>query len=68
MRKLPEFHTDTPLATGLKALFRQLEQHLAQEEPIDAYLAGGIAVYGCKYYFISFRNSGSGALAAKCIG
>jgi hypothetical protein len=45
MRKPPEFHTDTPLATGLKALFRQLEQHLELKEPIDAYLAGGMAVH-----------------------
>jgi hypothetical protein len=45
MRKPPEFHTETPLATGLKALFRQLEQHLELKEPIDAYLAGGMAVH-----------------------
>lgn len=45
MRTPPKLHTDTPLATGLKVLFSQLEQHLALKEPIDAYLAGGIAVH-----------------------
>lgn len=39
------FHTHTALADGLKALFKQLEERLSLRSPIDAYLAGGMAVH-----------------------
>ncbi|HEX7642150.1 MAG TPA: DUF6036 family nucleotidyltransferase [Burkholderiaceae bacterium] len=41
----PLFHTDTALAEGLRKLLRQLEERLALENPLDIYLAGGMAVH-----------------------
>lgn len=39
------FHTRTALANGLRALFKQLEQRLSLLRPVNAYLAGGMAVH-----------------------
>lgn len=39
------FHTQTALAQGLRDLFAQLEQRLALSGPVNAYLAGGMAVH-----------------------
>ncbi|WP_236749965.1 KfrB domain-containing protein [Acidovorax carolinensis] len=39
------FHLDTPLGKGLVALFKQLEDRLSLNEPINVYLAGGMAVH-----------------------
>jgi hypothetical protein len=41
----PEFHTQTALATGLRTLFRQLEERLSLNSPLNVYLAGGMAVH-----------------------
>ena len=41
----PTFHTHTALAEGVRALFRQLEQRLSLRQPLNAYLAGGVAVH-----------------------
>ena len=41
----PVFHTETPLAEGLKELLKQLETRLALRGPINVYLAGGMAVH-----------------------
>jgi len=40
-----KFHTRTALALGLQDLFRQLEKRLSLRSPINAYLAGGMAVH-----------------------
>lgn len=45
MPKIPAFHTHTALAEGLKTLFKQLEARLALSRPVNAYLAGGMAVH-----------------------
>lgn len=42
---MPTLHTHTPLAAGLKELFRQLELRLALRSSVNAYLAGGMAVH-----------------------
>ena len=39
------FHTGTALAGGLQALFRQLEERLDLQRPVDVVLAGGMAVH-----------------------
>lgn len=39
------FHTRTALANGLRVLFKQLEQRLSLLRPVNAYLAGGMAVH-----------------------
>ena len=39
------FHTHTALAEGLRELFRQLEERLALRDPVNVYLAGGMAVH-----------------------
>lgn len=39
------FHTRTALADGLRELFRQLEERLSLRHPVNAYLAGGMAVH-----------------------
>jgi len=39
------FHTRTVLAEGLRELFRQLEERLSLSRPLNAYLAGGMAVH-----------------------
>jgi hypothetical protein len=41
------FHIRTALAGGLRELFRQLEERLSLRSPVDAYLAGGMAVHRC---------------------
>ncbi|WP_221740362.1 hypothetical protein [Stenotrophomonas sp. 278] len=40
-----QFHTRTALAEGLRRLFKQLEERLSLSRPINAYLAGGMAVH-----------------------
>ncbi len=42
---MPELHTKTALAAALRALFLQLEHRLALDQPLTAYLAGGMAVH-----------------------
>lgn len=39
------FHTRTALAEGLRELFKQLEQRLSLRQPVNVYLAGGMAVH-----------------------
>lgn len=39
------FHTSTPLANGLRELFRQLEERLSLNRQLVVYLAGGMAVH-----------------------
>jgi hypothetical protein len=39
------FHTRTALAEGLRELFKQLEERLSLRSPLNAYLAGGMAVH-----------------------
>lgn len=39
------FHTRTALAIGLRELFKQLEERLSLHNPINVYLAGGMAVH-----------------------
>jgi hypothetical protein len=39
------FHTRTALAIGLRDLFKQLEERLSLTNPINVYLAGGMAVH-----------------------
>lgn len=39
------FHTRTALAEGLRELFKQLEQRLSLRDPVNVYLAGGMAVH-----------------------
>jgi hypothetical protein len=39
------FHTRTALANGLRVLFKQLELRLSLLRPVNAYLAGGMAVH-----------------------
>lgn len=41
----PVFHMQTALAEGLRALFRQLEERLSLQSPVNVYLAGGMAVH-----------------------
>lgn len=41
----PLLHTETALAAGVRQLFEQLEQRLDLRSPLNAYLAGGMAVY-----------------------
>lgn len=45
MPKEHAFHTDTPLARGLRELLLQLESRLALQHPVNVYLAGGMAVH-----------------------
>jgi Nucleotidyltransferase of unknown function (DUF6036) len=45
MEKQYAFHLNTALSQGLKKLFIQLEMRLALSKPINAYLAGGMAVH-----------------------
>lgn len=40
-----EFHTKTALAEGLRELFKQLDQRLSLRDPLNVYLAGGMAVH-----------------------
>ncbi|MEM8515132.1 hypothetical protein RCH14_004492 [Massilia sp. MP_M2] len=39
------FHTRTALADGLRDLFKQLEQRLSLRDPVNVYIAGGMAVH-----------------------
>lgn len=39
------FHTDTPMARGLRELFAQLSDRLELNGPLNVYLAGGMAVH-----------------------
>ena len=39
------FHTHTALAGGLRDLLRQLEARLSPRDPVNVYLAGGMAVH-----------------------
>jgi hypothetical protein len=39
------FHTHTALAGGLRDLLRQLEARLSLRDPVNVYLAGGMAVH-----------------------
>jgi hypothetical protein len=39
------FHTHSALADGLRKLFKQLEERLSLRSPVNAYLAGGMAVH-----------------------
>lgn len=39
------FHTETPLAQGLRDILTQLEARLSLTGPLDVYLAGGMAVH-----------------------
>ena len=39
------FHTHTALAGGLRDLLRQLEERLSLRDPVNVYLAGGMAVH-----------------------
>ena len=41
----PLFHTRTALAEGLRELFKQLEERLSLQSPLNVYLAGGMAVH-----------------------
>lgn len=41
----PAFHTHTALAQGLRELFKQLEERLSLSNPVNVYLAGGMAVH-----------------------
>lgn len=41
----PAFHTRTALAKGLRELFKQLEERLSLRNPVNVYLAGGMAVH-----------------------
>ena len=41
----PVFHTRTALADGLRELFKQLEERLLLSQPVNVYLAGGMAVH-----------------------
>jgi hypothetical protein len=41
----PDFHTHTALAKGLRELFERLEDRLELDQPLDAFLAGGMAVH-----------------------
>lgn len=45
MASKQRFHTRTALAEGLRELFKQLEERLSLRRPINAYLAGGMAVH-----------------------
>lgn len=38
------FHTRTALADGLRRLFKQLEERLSLQRPMDVYLAGGPSI------------------------
>jgi len=40
-----QFHTHTALANALRELFRQLEERLSLRNPMNVYLAGGMAVH-----------------------
>lgn len=40
-----QFHTETALAQGLRKLFRDLEVRLTLTEPMNVYIAGGMAVH-----------------------
>jgi len=41
----PTFHTRTALAQGLRDLLKQLEERLSLRGPLNAYLAGGMAIH-----------------------
>lgn len=43
--KSGKLHLDTGLARGLAQLFHELEQRLGLQRPVNAYLAGGMAVH-----------------------
>lgn len=45
MPPVPEFHTHTALAAGLRELFLRLEQELGLTRPLTVILAGGMAVH-----------------------
>lgn len=45
MLKNPKFQLHTPLAHGLRELFKQLEERLLLRKPLNVYLAGGMAVH-----------------------
>lgn len=40
-----DFHTDTVLAHGLRELLHQLEKSMELREPVNVFLAGGMAVH-----------------------
>jgi len=40
-----KFHTETPLAKGLRELLAQLQQRLSLRTPLTVYIAGGMAVH-----------------------
>lgn len=41
----PKFQTHTALAAGVRTLLKQLEDRLSLSQPVNAYLAGGVAVH-----------------------
>lgn len=41
----PEFHLDTPIALGLQRYLKLLEETLQLKQPIEVYLAGGMAAH-----------------------
>jgi hypothetical protein len=41
----PELHTQTAMAMGLRLLFQRLEDMLDLRQPINVYLAGGMAMH-----------------------
>ena len=45
MREKPGFQTRTRLASGLREIFRRLEERLFLDKPLNVYLAGGMAVH-----------------------
>lgn len=45
MAQPPVFHTHTALAEGLRTLFKLLEERLSLRNPVDVYIAGGMAVH-----------------------
>ena len=45
MLKNSMFHTNTPLARGLRELFKQLAERLSLRSPLKVFLAGGMAVH-----------------------
>jgi hypothetical protein len=45
MPKNPVFHTHTALVSGLRELLKQLEERLSLRQPMNVYLAGGMAVH-----------------------
>lgn len=45
IRKPGKLHLDTGLARGLTQLFHELEHRLGLQKPVNAYLAGGMAMH-----------------------